>query len=150
MLSDIANKILLLAGLFGEDVPPKFAGLRKIILLQLALEAGHAPIPALVGGRRGGRVLGRRPEMLEAGRVVGRGTPAAAAAAAASRRPLEVVGGAVTAQGVEAVLGPVDGQLDEVCAEAVALGVLVGEGPELKDCANVGRCQSFVDGFWYI
>ena len=41
--------------------------------------------------------------------------------------------GAVALSRVVAVAGPVDGELEEVYAEAVALGVAVGEEADLED-----------------
>lgn len=132
MLRNIADQILLLAGLLGQDALPEVTRLRKVVLGHFALELDHTAAPALPW-RRG--ILRGRVDGLEAGRVVswGRGRVGGGARLTLVRSILEA-GGAVTTHGVEVVAGTVDGQLGKVCAEAVALGVLVGEGADLEDC----------------
>lgn len=138
MLSDVADKVILLARLLGQDLLPELAGLRKVILRHLSLEVNHGSAPILLGGSR---VLGRGREVLEAGWVVRCSTAQALG-----------VERAVATQGVEAVLGTVNGQLDEVGAKAVALGVLVCESPELENCQSLSAtCKWMVDtSGWHV
>lgn len=122
MLRNVANEVVLLARLLGKDALPEIARLHEIILRQLALELDYTAIPVLVDSRR---ILTRSAEILEAGWVVG-----------SSATQALVIGSSIATQRVEAVLGAVNGQLDEVGAEAVALGILVRKGPELEDCQS--------------
>lgn len=123
VLSDVADQVLLLAGLLGEDLLEEVTGLLQVAILHLALEVDDTSGPVLLAGSS---VLGSGIQAVGAGRVV-RGQVAAAA--------LVEVADAVAAQGVQGALaGTVDGQLSEVGSQAVTLGVVVGEGPDLKNC----------------
>lgn len=137
MLRDVRHQVLLLSRLLAQDPLPELPRLLQVAVLHLALVRNHAAAPDFPA-RLG--ILRRLVETVEAGRVVGRQAVVAARAPAptlalalALALALEEAAGAVAAEGVEAVLGPVDGQLREVGAEAVALRVLVGEGTDLQD-----------------
>lgn len=131
MLRNIADQIILLARLLGQDALPKVTRLRKVVLGHLALKLDHGAVPALPWGHG---VLRGRVDGLEAGRVIARSGGGGGGRRALGRRSILEAGGAVTTHGVEVVAGTVDRELGKVGAEAVALGVVVGKGADLEDC----------------
>lgn len=122
VLGDVADQVLLLTRLLSQDLLEEVAGLLQIVVLHLALVVDHTAIPGLLAGNG---VLRSLVEAVEARGVVRR------QAAATS---LLDVADAIAAQWVEGVLGAVDWELGEVGAEAVALGILVGQSANLEDC----------------
>lgn len=130
VLGDVADQVLLLTRLLGEDLLEEVTRLLQISILHLALVVNYATIPVLLARDS---ILRSLVEAVEARRVVGRQVVAAT---------LLHIPRSITAQRVEGVPGPVDWELREVGAEAVALGILVGQSADLEDyCACKNDCQ---------
>lgn len=130
MLGDVADQVLLLTRLLGEDLLEEVTRLLQIAILHLALVVNYATIPVLLARDS---ILGSLVEAVEARRVVGRQVVAAA---------LLDIARSITAQRVEGVPRTIDWELREIGAEAVALGILVGQSADLEDyCACKHVCQ---------